>query len=171
MKRYPMQSPIRIRVPAGCGALGCDQRSDAITASRIPSMRHQRVSLTAIVLLAVIAPRASGQAQVMLLNDMMLDVNAVLMPTDSTYGREINGVTFQTEPLLTYDGYQYATWYHLGSDEDVYFGSTQSRRYLLGDVRHRQELRQRWRAFLGCARHHLTGRFRRWPVSFCLGYA
>ena len=44
------------------------------------------------------------------------------MPEGATFGPAINGVAFQNEALLTVDGYQYATWYHYGSDEDIYVG-------------------------------------------------
>lgn len=40
-----------------------------------------------------------------------LDADALLMPSGSPYGRAINGVSFQQEALLTYQGSQYATWY------------------------------------------------------------
>lgn len=63
---------------------------------------------------------AVGQLDVTLLDDMVLDSDALLMPLNATYGRSINGVAYQSQPLLTYNGYQYATWYHLGSNEDVY---------------------------------------------------
>jgi autotransporter-associated beta strand protein len=68
---------------------------------------------------------ASG-AELTLLQDMVLDNAALLMPSGSTYGRAINGVSFQAEPLMTYGDYQYSTWYHLGaSDEDVYLARRQ----------------------------------------------
>jgi autotransporter-associated beta strand protein len=68
-------------------------------------------------------------AELTLLQDMILDNGALLMPSGATYGRAINGVSFQAEPLMTYGDYQYSTWYHLGaSDEDVYL----ARRHLSG---------------------------------------
>jgi len=49
--------------------------------------------------------------RVAFLNDSVVSSNACLMPTGSTYGRAINGVSFQDQPLLTFDGHQYAAWY------------------------------------------------------------
>lgn len=70
---------------------------------------------------ACAAPFSKAQDQLSLLGDMVLDNTALLMPTASTYGRAINGVEFQGEALFTYNGYQYATWYHdSGSEENVY---------------------------------------------------
>lgn len=82
-------------------------------------------TLFALLALAVAAPSARGAANLSLVDDMVLDEDAALMPNSAPYGRAINGVSFQTEALLTYNGYQYATWYHSsdgrgGSDEDVY---------------------------------------------------
>ena len=74
-----------------------------------------------LAFLGVACHTAHGQLETSLQYDMVLDANALLMPQSATYGRAINGVSFQTQPLLTANGYQYATWYHLGSsDEDVY---------------------------------------------------
>jgi len=42
------------------------------------------------------------------------------MPRNATYGRAINGIAYQSEALLTAGNYQYASWYHLGGNEDVY---------------------------------------------------
>ena len=86
--------------------------------------------LRALFILALAIVPNVALAQLTLLNDMVLDGNALLLPSNATYGRAINGVSFQTEPLLTYSGYQYATWYHNGSDEDVYIG----RRALSGNT-------------------------------------
>ncbi len=72
-------------------------------------------------LLATTSPLAWGQAQLASIADMVLDDDALIMPNWAPYGRAINGVSFQTEALLTYNGYQYATWYHLGeSNEHIY---------------------------------------------------
>lgn len=60
------------------------------------------------------------QAQLSLLDDMVLDADAVLMPASAIYGRSLNGVANQSDPLLSYGGYQYAIWYHNGGNEDVY---------------------------------------------------
>ena len=42
---------------------------------------------------------------------MTLATDALLMPITAPYGRSINGVSFQTDNIVTVDGYQYATWY------------------------------------------------------------
>jgi autotransporter-associated beta strand protein len=86
--------------------------------------------LRALACLVLSCTSSVAGAQLTLLNDMVLDPAALLMPSNATYGRAINGVSFQTEPLLTYGDYQYATWYHNGSDEDVYIG----RRALSGNT-------------------------------------
>ena len=49
---------------------------------------------------------------VALLRDSVVATNACLMPSGSTYGRAINGISFQENNiLLTFDGYQYTAWY------------------------------------------------------------
>jgi hypothetical protein len=91
----------------------------------------------AALLLLVAAPHACGQATLTPVADMVLDNSALLMPLASTYGRAINGESFQADALFTYNGYQYATWYHngtSGNSEDLYI----ARRNLSGttwDVR------------------------------------
>lgn len=46
------------------------------------------------------------------LRDSVVATNACLMPSGSTYGRAINGISFQKDNiLLTFDGYQYTAWY------------------------------------------------------------
>jgi len=46
------------------------------------------------------------------LRDSVAATNACLMPGGSTYGRAINGISFQKDSiLLTFDGYQYTAWY------------------------------------------------------------
>lgn len=80
------------------------------------------------------APPAGAQDQLTPLSDMVLDSTALLMPTNATYGRAINGLAFQGESLLTYNGYQYAAWYHNGTSgantEDFYI----ARRNLAGST-------------------------------------
>jgi autotransporter-associated beta strand protein len=91
-------------------------------------MIYQVVFLRTVVLLCLAMAPTLAFAQLTLMNDMVLDANALLMPSNSTYGRSINGVSFQSESLLSYGGYQYATWYHNGSNENVYI----ARRALTG---------------------------------------
>ena len=49
--------------------------------------------------------------RVALMRDSIVTNNACLMPTSAPYGRAINGIAFQTEILLTFNGYQYTGWY------------------------------------------------------------
>ncbi|MFK7770346.1 MAG: BNR repeat-containing protein [Mariniblastus sp.] len=54
--------------------------------------------------------------------NMLLDSNALLMPSGSRFGRSINGRARQSRPLITFGGYQFATWYHNGDndEQDIY---------------------------------------------------
>jgi autotransporter-associated beta strand protein len=72
----------------------------------------------------------AARAQMTLSSDLTLDSAALLMPTSALYGRSINGVAFQAEPLMTYNGYQYATWYRGTAEEDMMV----ARRNLTGDT-------------------------------------
>ena len=90
----------------------------------VASVRRQFGKSTLVLGLLALCfavPTADGAVTVELVNDTVLDSEALLYASSATYGRAINGLSFQTEALLTHDGYQFATWYHLGSaDEDVY---------------------------------------------------
>ena len=92
--------------------------------------RRGNLAQVIVVLLAgALAYPALAGAKVASLADTILDEDALLYSSSATYGRAINGLSFQTEALLTVGEYQYATWYHLGSsDEDVYL----ARRTLTG---------------------------------------
>lgn len=60
--------------------------------------------------------------RVALLNDSVVTNTACLMPSGATYGRAINGVSFQSLPVL-FKGYQYIAWYDTqGSDQSVWVG-------------------------------------------------
>jgi autotransporter-associated beta strand protein len=93
-------------------------------------MKHLDFSRRGILPFALLSllfslPGSTG-AELALLQDMVLDNQALLMPSSAIYGRAINGVSFQAEPFMTYGDYQYATWYHLGPDnEDVYLARRQ----------------------------------------------
>ena len=65
---------------------------------------------------------AHGQNSLSLSADMLLDDNALLMPTGSRFSRGINGKAHQAEPLQSFGGYQFATWYHNGAndEQDIY---------------------------------------------------
>jgi hypothetical protein len=60
----------------------------------------------------------NAQNSLSLSADMLLDSNALLMPTGSRFGRSINGRAHQTKPLLSFGGYQFATWYHNGANDE-----------------------------------------------------
>ncbi len=95
----------------------------------------RRTAFRAVAAVAAIVGLACGRdaarAQLTLTADMVFDAAGLLMPRNATYGRSINGNAFQAEALLTYNGYQYVTWYHQGpSDEDVYI----ARRDLTGST-------------------------------------
>lgn len=62
------------------------------------------------------APVAGGE----IFQRTTLDAEALMMPK-STYGRSINGVSFQQSALLSHGGYQYAAWYTL-KDRQVVLG-------------------------------------------------
>ena len=82
-----------------------------------------------LALLCQSIPQAAAQLSVVPLNDMVLDSNALVLPTSGNFARVINGRTFQQEALITHGGYQYTAWYHNGSsDEDIFV----SRRDLSG---------------------------------------
>lgn len=49
--------------------------------------------------------------RVAFLRDSVVAGNALLMPGGSTYGRAINGISYNQEILLTFNGYQYTAWY------------------------------------------------------------
>ncbi len=81
--------------------------------------------------LGLVGAGAAARAQLTQTADMIFDPAGLLMPRGSTYGRSVNGNAFQTEALLTYNGYQYVSWYHQGlNDEDVYI----ARRDLTGNT-------------------------------------
>lgn len=46
-----------------------------------------------------------------LLRDSTLSTNARLFATSAPYGRAINGIAYQSQILMTFDGYQYTAWY------------------------------------------------------------
>ncbi|MEQ8616592.1 MAG: BNR repeat-containing protein [Lacipirellulaceae bacterium] len=63
------------------------------------------------------------------LSDMLLDSDALILPTGGNFATTINGQPYQQEALITHGGYQYAAWYHNSpTNEDIYL----SRRDLTG---------------------------------------
>ncbi len=60
--------------------------------------------------------------RVAFLSDSIVVTNACLMPFNATYGRAINGVAYQNQPLL-FNGYQYLAWYDTqGTIQRVWLG-------------------------------------------------
>lgn len=58
------------------------------------------------------SPVILTNSYVALLRNSVAATNACLMPNGSTYGRAINGTSFQKDSiLLTFGGYQYTAWY------------------------------------------------------------
>jgi hypothetical protein len=59
--------------------------------------------------------------RVAFLNDSVATTNALLMPTGVEFGRAINGVSFQADILITFNGYQYTAWYdNVGTAQTVW---------------------------------------------------
>jgi hypothetical protein len=91
-----------------------------------------------VMALGLLVHSTTVEAQVTLTPsaDMVLDTQALVFPDTASFGRDVNGSPYRTEPLLTYDGYQFATWYHAGpgtgtnSQENIYI----SRRKLTGNT-------------------------------------
>ena len=90
----------------------------------------KRIAPLVAALLVWVAPPASAQDELSPLADMVLDSDALLYNSGATYGRAVNGLSFQTETIMTVGDYQYATWYHNGYDQDIYLG----RRLLTGST-------------------------------------
>ena len=86
----------------------------------VTMLLEKNVSSTFMLLLAFILTPAFANAQnsVSLSADMLLDANALMMPTGSRFGRAINGRGHQTEPLVTFGGFQFATWYTNGANDE-----------------------------------------------------
>ena len=86
-------------------------------------------SIAVILLFCAIAP-ATAQLSVSPLYDTSPDSNALVLATGGNFSKVINGSPFQQEALITHEGYQYATWYHNGANQDIYI----SRRDLTGNT-------------------------------------
>lgn len=101
---------------------------------KIPLGRPVRTS-TALVVSAVALTLWQGKmpavAQVgaIPLQDMQLDASALVLARGGNFSHVINGSPFQQEVLLSYEGYQFASWYHNGAEQDIFL----SRRLLGGN--------------------------------------
>jgi xylulose-5-phosphate/fructose-6-phosphate phosphoketolase len=65
--------------------------------------------------------------------DSIVDPAALIMPSNATYGRAINGQSFQTQALQTVGGWQYTSWYTNDAASSVMFGRRQVSGTLVGD--------------------------------------
>jgi hypothetical protein len=87
---------------------------------------HRLCLFISVVALLVLTSfqRATAQPSVTNLADMVLDPQALLFPSNAQYGRAINGVSYQDSPIVSFGGYQYATWYHYtnSTTERIYVG-------------------------------------------------
>lgn len=86
-----------------------------MTTSNLSQRLHVPAASAVLVLASTMT--ANAQLSITKTSDSILDTSALIMPAGSTYGRAINGQSFQAKPLLSHDGYQYAAWYH--KDETV----------------------------------------------------
>ena len=84
----------------------------------------------ALLLICQSTPQAAAQLSVSPLFDMTLDPNALVLATGGNFSTDINSRPYQQESLITHEGYQYATWYHNGANQDVYI----ARRDLAGNT-------------------------------------
>lgn len=113
------------------GLVIVEERVANVSSSQSLPKRLSATVAIAFSLLFSLASISSANAQIIVapLDDMVLDPNALVMPTSGNFGRILNGSTVQQEALVTYEGYQFAAWYHNGSsDEDIFL----SRRDLNG---------------------------------------
>jgi hypothetical protein len=77
-------------------------------------MRFQTLTfaVASAAFILAIDDHARAQPSVAPAADMVLDPQALLFPSTAQYGRAINGVSYQDSPIVSFGGYQYATWYH-----------------------------------------------------------
>lgn len=79
---------------------------------------HLAFLMIAVVYIAQKPTCTFGQKVLTFASDMVLDNNALLMPSGSRFGRAINGRGHQSEPLISFGGYQFAAWYHNGPNDE-----------------------------------------------------
>lgn len=86
----------------------------------LPISVAQRGLMIVLFLSAWCLPGTTVMAQrsISLAADMVLDDNALLMPSNTTFGRAINGRAHQSEPLVSFGGYQFTTWYRNGANNE-----------------------------------------------------
>ncbi|MFM7245522.1 MAG: BNR-4 repeat-containing protein [Planctomycetaceae bacterium] len=72
---------------------------------------------------AAVAAACAGTArgQLVRIADSIVDPAALIMPSSATYGRAINGASFQVSAVQTFGGYQYTAWYTNDANASVMF--------------------------------------------------
>ena len=73
------------------------------------SGRFIRASLPAAGLMLML--QTSAIADVKLIDDSVIDARATTMSSQATFGRSINGLSFQGQALTSFNGYQYAIYW------------------------------------------------------------
>lgn len=99
--------------------------ASSTSAKYLPNrMLSALANLALTVGFAIAANVACAQSSISTVADMVLDPQALLMPASSTYGRALNGISYQDSPIVSFNGYQYATWYHYAdaNTERIYMG-------------------------------------------------
>ncbi len=72
--------------------------------------------------LAAAAWGGAAWAQLVRVADSIVDPAALIMPSNATYGRAINGASFQTQAVQTVGDWQYTSWYTNDPGSSVMFG-------------------------------------------------
>ncbi len=88
-----------------------------------PARRRLAAALLPVVLAFVPAFYAGPvSGQLVRVSDSIVDPTALIMPNSATYGRAINGQSFQLQGLQTVGGWQYTSWYTNDAALSVMFG-------------------------------------------------
>lgn len=69
-----------------------------------------------------VACAGTASGQLVRIGDSVVDAAALIMPSSATYGRAINGQSFQTQALQTVGDWQYTSWYTNDASLSVMFG-------------------------------------------------
>jgi hypothetical protein len=94
---------------------GCPANSLGIEIHLRKAFKQAIPALVALTFFCFAPALAYGQFSISKTADMLLDSNALLMPSTGDFSRVINGGAHQSEALITHNGYQFATWYQNGS--------------------------------------------------------
>lgn len=106
--------------------------SEGVATTRCPGGRGRRCALALLGVVAAACGDPCG-AQLVRVADSIVDPAALIMPSNATYGRAINGQSFQTQALQTVGGWQYTSWYTNDAASSVMFGRRQVSGTLVGD--------------------------------------